>query len=153
MPDFDALSGESALDGSERAEIARLSRVPRSEYASVHRLKDRWLRRSFERLLRMEVPRGTPRVAPFDQFCATQAWWLDEYALFRALHAHHDEWRSSEWPDELARADGKAIGVMRLALSLEIMFRSYLQWLAAEQRAEARRLAWPVRVFGDLPFM
>jgi 4-alpha-glucanotransferase len=153
VPDFAALGGEAALDGAERAEIARLRRLPRVEYKSVRWLKDRWLRRSFDRFLRIEVSRGTPRATRFDAFCATQSWWLDEYALFRALHAHHDERKWSDWPEPLARADRDAVGKLRPALHLEITFRSYLQWLAAEQWAEARRRAWPLRVFGDLPFM
>ena len=57
----------------------------------------------------IEVSRGTPRATRFDAFCATQAWWLDEYALFRALHAHHDERKWSEWPEPLARADRDAV--------------------------------------------
>ena len=48
-------------------------------------------------------------------------------------------------PDAVEEAHG--------ALRPEITYRSYLQWLSHEQWAEARRRAWPVRVFGDLPFM
>ena len=153
VPDFGSMGGEHALDDAERAEIARLRRLPRVDYPAVRRLKDRWLRRSFDRFLQMEVPRGTPRAARFDLFCATERWWLEEYALFRALHAHHDERRWAEWPEPLARADADAIKRVRPSLDLEITYRSYLQWLAAEQWADARRRTWPVRVFGDLPFM
>ena len=153
VPDFASLGSEDALDGAERAEIARLRRLPRIEYSSVRRLKDRWLRRAFDRFLQIEVPRGTPRATRFDQFCATQSWWLDEYSLFRALHASHDERQWAEWPEPLARGDRAAVAEIRPSLHLEITYRSYLQWLAAEQWADARRRAWPVRVFGDLPFM
>ena len=153
IPDFDALGGEQALDGAERAEIDRLRASRRVEYAWVRRLKERWLRRSFDRFLQVEVPRGTPRALRFDRFCAAEAWWLDEYALFRSLHVHHEERRWLEWPEPLARADRDAIRSIRPALHLEITYRSYLQWLAAEQWADARRRAWPIRVFGDLPFM
>ena len=153
VPDFAALGGEDALDGAERAEVARLRRLPRVDYAAVRWLKERWLRRSFDRFLRIEVPRGTPRATRFDAFCATQAWWLDEYVLFRALHAHHDERQWAEWPEPLAKAERTAVEQIRPSLHLEMIYRSYLQWLAAEQWAEARRRAWPLRVFGDLPFM
>jgi 4-alpha-glucanotransferase len=153
VPDFAAIGGEEALDGSERAEIARLRALPRVDYRSIRRLKDRWLRRAFERFLRIEVPRGTPRSIRFDHFCATQAWWLDEYALFRALHALHDERRWSDWPDAIARHEPDAIKAVRPSLQLELTYCSYVQWLAGEQWTEARRRAWPVRVFGDLPFM
>jgi 4-alpha-glucanotransferase len=153
VPDFTAIGGEDALDGAERAEIARLRGLPRIDYAAVRWLKDRWLRRSFNRFLQIEVPRGTPRAARFDAFCAAESWWLDEYALFRALHARHDDRKWAEWPAPLATADREAVQTIRPSLHLEMTYRSYLQWLAAEQWAEARRRAWPVRVFGDLPFM
>jgi 4-alpha-glucanotransferase len=151
--DFSALGGDQLLDGAERAEVARLRASPRIEYASVRRLKDKWLRRSFERFLKLEVSRGSQRALRFDQFCATQAWWLDEYVLFRALHAFHDEADWTRWPEPLARGDAAAIAAIRPSLQLETTYRAYLQWLAAEQWAEARRRAWPIRVFGDLPFM
>jgi 4-alpha-glucanotransferase len=153
VPDFEGLGGVMALDGADRAEIDRLRALPRIEYASVRRLKDKWLRRSFDRFLRLEVSRGSQRALRFDQFCSTQAWWLEEYVLFRALHAYHDETEWTKWPQPLARGEAEAIRVIRPSLQLETTYRAYLQWLAAEQWAEARRLAWPVRVFGDLPFM
>ena len=153
VPDFGGLGGDEALDSADRAEIARLRRSPRIEYAAVRRLKDRWLRRGFDRFLQMEVARGSPRATRFDQFTAAQAWWLDEYALFRALHARYDEQPWTEWPEPLSRFDAAAVREARAALHVEIAYRSYLQWLAHEQWSEARRRAWPVRVFGDLPFM
>lgn len=153
VPDFGGLGGDEALDGADRAEIARLRQSPRIEYASVRGMKERWLRRAFDRFLRMEVARGSPRATRFDQFAATQSWWLDEYALFRALHARHDERPWTEWPHALAVADADAVDEAHGALHLEMTYRSYLQWLSHEQWADARRRAWPVRVFGDLPFM
>jgi len=153
VPDFNGLGGDEVLDAGDRSEIARLRQSPRIEYAAVRRLKDRWLRRAFDRFLKMEVARGSPRATRFDQFTGAQSWWLDEYALFRALHARYDERPWTEWPQPLAGADADAVDEARGALHPEITYRSYLQWLSHEQWAEARRRAWPVRVFGDLPFM
>ena len=153
VPDFDGIGGEEYLDGAERNEIARLRSTPRIEYASVRRLKEKWLRRAFDRFLTMEVARGSPRATRFDRFAAAQAWWLDEYALFRALHAAHDERPWTEWPEPLAHANAAAVRDAKAGLQVEITYRSYLQWLAHEQWAEARRRAWPARVYGDMPFM
>lgn len=153
VPDFAGIGGELALQGAERSEIERLRGLPRIEYPSVRRLKDRWLRRSFDRFLKMEVARGTPRAMRFDAFVRHEAWWLDEYALFRSLHASHEEQPWMNWPGPLASADAAAVRQARAALHAEITYRAYLQWLAAEQWAEAKRRAWPMRVFGDLPFM
>jgi 4-alpha-glucanotransferase len=153
VPDFAGLGAEFALDGAEQAEIKRLRQLPRVEYGSIRRLKDKWLRRSFDRFLRLEISRGTPRAGRFDAFCAAQSWWLNEYALFRSLSHQHDGRPWMEWPEPLARADTSAIAAARGSLQLEMSYRSYLQWIAAEQWADAKRLSWPIRVFGDLPFM
>jgi len=153
VPDFAGIGAELALDGAEQAELTRLRQSPRIDYASIRRLKEKWLRRSFERFLRLEVSRGSPRAARFDAFNAAQSWWLDEYALFRALHHRHDDRPWTEWPEPLAHADRSAVNAVRASLSQEIIYRCYVQWIAAEQWADAKRRSWPVRVFGDLPFM
>ncbi len=153
VADFSGLGGELALDGAEQAEIRRLQQSPRIDYPSIRQLKDRWLRRSFERFLRLEVSRGTPRAMRFDAFVSAQSWWLDEYALFRAISALHETLPWRQWPEPLARAEAAAITEARSVLRAEITYRSYLQWIAAEQWADAKRLSWPARVFGDLPFM
>ena len=153
LPDFAGLGGELALDDAERLEVARLQGLSRVEYPAIRRLKYKWLRQAFERFLELEVARGTVRARRFETFIASQAWWLREYSLFRSLHALHEELPWTAWPEPLALAEPAAIDEARRALDLEITYRSYLQWIAAEQWSDAKRLAWPVRVFGDLPFM
>jgi len=153
VPDFAGIGAELALDGAEQAELTRLRQSTRIDYASIRRLKEKWLRRGFDRFLKLEVARGSPRAARFDAFVAAESWWLGEYTLFRSLHTMHEERAWSEWPEPLKRADTAAVNEARKSLELEMRYRSYLQWLAAEQWAEAKRLSWPVRVFGDLPFM
>jgi 4-alpha-glucanotransferase len=73
--------------------------------------------------------------------------------LFRAISALHETSPWTLWPEPLARADAAAIAEARSVFGHEITYRSYLQWIAAEQWSEAKRLSWPSRVFGDLPFM
>lgn len=151
--DFEGLGGELAFEGAEAAALARVRQAPRILYDEVRDLKERWLRRAFERFLRLEVARGTPRAERFDQFVATEAWWLDEYAVFRALKAAHGERPWPQWPDALAHAEPAAVQQARAALHAEITYRKYLQWIAGEQWMDAKRLAWPARILGDLPFM
>ena len=141
VPDFAGLGADLALDGAELSEIRRLQQLKRIDYSSIRRLKDRWLRRSFDRFLRLEVARGSPRAGRFDAFVAAQSWWLDEYALFRALKAQHNGLPWMDWPEPLARADAAAVKEAHAALRQEITYRSYLQWIAAEQWADAKRLS------------
>lgn len=153
VPDFAGIGAELALDGPELAEIHRLRQAGRIDYAAIRRLKEKWLRRGFDRFLTLEVSRGSPRARRFEAFAAAESWWLDEYALFRSIHMAHDERAWTDWPAPLARAEAAALLDARASLELEVRYRSYVQWIAAEQWADAKRLSWPVRVFGDLPFM
>jgi len=151
--DFAGLGGELALNETDAATLGALRQSTRINYVEVRQFKDRWLRRSFERFLRLEVSRGSPRSTLFEAFIADQAWWLDEYSVFRALHALHEELPWHLWPEPLARADPATVAAARQALHTEIRYRMYLQWIAADQWADAKRMAWPIRIFGDLPFM
>ena len=153
VPDFEGLGGELSLDLADRSALAALRQSERIRYAGVRHLKDKCLRWSWDRFLRLEVARGTARASRFDQFCGAERWWLDDYALFRSLHAQHNEQRWQDWPTPLAQADPAALAQARRELRGEISYRCYLQWLAAEQWGEAKRLSWPTHILGDLPFM
>ena len=54
LVDFAGLGGELALNDAERATLRSLRHGPRINYAVVRQLTDRWLRRSFDRFLRLE---------------------------------------------------------------------------------------------------
>jgi 4-alpha-glucanotransferase len=153
VPEFDALGGEAALSAAEQDVLVDLRRAGRVLYAEVRHLKKRWLRQCWEQFTRVELKRRSPRADAFADFCAREAWWLQDYALFRTLldFHHHRAWW--EWPEALQRADAEALARARTHLHADVEFRMYLQWLAAEQWNVARQQAAPVRIFGDLPFM
>jgi 4-alpha-glucanotransferase len=153
LPDFAGLGGEAALDPSDQAALEAARQSPRIQYDGVRRLKNRWLRRSWDRFVDVERQRGSARATEFDDFTRREAWWLDEYATFRALHAHFGEQRWQEWPAALRNANRDVLGQARSHLEMEIAYYKYLQWIAAEQWSDAKRRAWPTRIFGDLPFM
>jgi 4-alpha-glucanotransferase len=152
LEDYAALGGEATMDESARLDLAGVRSTRTIDYDTVRALKDGALRASFERFLAVEWAVGTPRAQAFAAFCAHEAWWLDDYALFRALHARFLRrwWR--EWDEELRRRDPSALERARRQEAREILFRQYLQWIAAEQWARARRGAG-VMLCGDFPFM
>jgi 4-alpha-glucanotransferase len=152
VPDFHELGGEEVLDTAARGLLdhARASRTV--DYRSVHTLKDRALRSAFRRFVRHEWAQGSGRAERLRAFARTQAWWLDDYALYRAaLHlAGGRPW--TDWPDGLRDRAAAAIAGFRREASQEILFRQYLQWVAHEQWAEARRGSTGLQVSGDFPF-
>jgi len=153
VADFQALGGD-ALDGAMRGvrDHARASRAV--DYRAVRLLKDRALRASFRRFLEHEWPRDTERAGSLKQFIADQAWWLDDYALFRSAHqsAGGRSWR--DWPKEVRDRRRGALERMRRELGLDVLYRQYLQWIAQSQWHAAREAsrARGVAVYGDFPF-
>ena len=151
VPEVQALGGEEMLTEDERAALAGARRAPGVDYTTVRRIKMRALRAAFERFRAVEWDPNTKRGHRLKLFLDRARWWLDDYALFRALHAREKRyWR--EWPDAIRDRVPTALTRERQELGGEILFYSYLQWLAADQWAEARD-ACPVGVFGDFPFM
>jgi 4-alpha-glucanotransferase len=87
-------------------------------------------------------------------FMAAEADWLDDYALFAALHERYQlSWE--DWPEPLRRRDPAALAEARTELGPRIQFFSWVQWQLDRQwkaaRAEINALG--VKLMGDLPFM
>ena len=153
IPEFVAAGGEQSLSRDDAAELVRVRRAPTVQYTAVRRLKERALRGAFERFVDAEIRRDTDRAKAFARFLAGQAWWIDEYAMFRAIHANQGERPWAEWPEPLRRRDPGALADARYALASDVTARQYIQWIAHTQWAAARAAANGVALFGDLPFM
>ena len=143
------------LDAADRASLDAARRAPRVDYQTVRRVKQRALAVAFTRFHDDEWRRDTDRARAFRAFRTSQSWWIDDYALFRAIHAREDERPWLEWPEALRGRDAAALEAARRELSREILFYQYLQWLADVQWQAARSAAGScgVSLFGDLPFM
>jgi 4-alpha-glucanotransferase len=153
MEDFAAIGGEPRLEPEQRAALDRVRASPAIDYRVVRELKQAALRRAFGHFVKTEWAGRSARAAELRAFAAEQAWWLDDYALFRALHARYEERSWTEWPEVIRTRHPQAIAAERHALSDEILFRTYIQWIAGAQWEAARRRSNGVALFGDLPFM
>jgi 4-alpha-glucanotransferase len=155
VEDFQAAGGEAAMPCAARHSLERVRRSRHIDYAAVRTLKHAALRDAFCRFHDAEWSRDSARARAFREFIARQAWWIEDYALFRAVHAREAERPWTEWPEGLLRRDPPAIDRARRELAREVTYYQYLQWLAASQWRRARRAAADRRIalFGDLPFM
>jgi len=153
VPEFAAVGGESSLDPGDCQVLNAARRSPAIDYAAVRQLKRSALRAAFERFVSFEWNERSDRATDLRNFVAEQAWWVDDHALFRALHAAHGERPWSEWPDSLQRRNPTAIASARRELAHDILFNQYLQWIAHGQWQRARARTHGVALFGDLPFM
>ena len=152
VEDFAALGGEASLEPEEKARLDAVRRARSIDYAAVRDLKQAALRRSFARFLDAEWQGGTARASALRAFIEAQAWWLEGYALFRALQVRYGEraWRA--WPEPIRLRDAEAVERARSELADEVLYRQYVQWIAGEQWRAARAASRQLAVFGDLPF-
>jgi 4-alpha-glucanotransferase len=90
----------------------------------------------------------------YEQFCLSQAAWLDDYALFRALKAKHNGAYYLDWPAELVQRAPDAIAGARRELAVEIQEICFAQFLLFRQAERLRQYAREkgVKLMGDLPF-
>ncbi len=153
VEDFAAIGGEGALEPEWRDRLDAVRRAPAVDYPSVRALKSMALRRAFAHFQESEWKRDSPRAARFRAYADEQAWWLDDYALFRALHAHYGERAWTEWPQPVRDRQPEALAEARVELDEEVRYRKYVQWIAGEQWAAARARTSGVALLGDLPFV
>jgi 4-alpha-glucanotransferase len=155
VADFTAEGGERTLSCDQRRTLDEVRRGSRVDYPAVRRLKRGALRRAYARFREAEWSRDTARARALREFLARQAWWVEDYGLFRAIHAHEGERPWTEWSEPLRRREPAAIDRLRRELAVDVLFHQYLQWLAASQWQQARAAlaSLGVQVFGDLPFM
>jgi len=156
LEDFEAAGGLEALSLADRGLLERVRAAPAVRWHDVRELKGRALAMAFERFVRDEWARRSARARALDEFARAEAAWLDEYALFVAIHDEEQGGRSwTEWPAPLRERDPAALGDARARLSRRVLFHTWLQWQLEEQWHAARAAAnrEGVELAGDLPFM
>jgi len=86
-------------------------------------------------------------------FCERNAFWLEDYALFRALKTAHAERVWTDWDPGLARREPGRLLEWRNRVAETLQLRKFLQFLAFLQWARLKRHchAQGVRVIGDMP--
>jgi len=89
----------------------------------------------------------------FDRFCAENAHWLDDYALFRALKDAHGGAVWNTWDRALAARDPEALASARERLADAAFAHRYLQWQFFRQWGELKSHAnsLGIRIVGDIP--
>lgn len=153
VEEFAAAGGETALPGSDRLTLEEVRRTPRVAYQQIRDVKWRALRAAFDRFDKREWRGDTPRAAAFREFMDRESWWLSDYALFRALHHEQAGRYWLEWDEGIRTRRPDAVAEAARRLAPEILYRSWLQWIADEQWQRARRDCGSVAIFGDFPFI
>jgi 4-alpha-glucanotransferase len=117
------------------------------DYPAVIAGKERMLRVAYERFKQRE------KTDAYQRFCAENASWLDDFALFTALKEHFPGRPWTEWPQELRDRRPETLGSMKQELRDALERGTFLQYVFFEQwhalKAYCNRRG--IQLFGDIP--
>jgi 4-alpha-glucanotransferase len=101
---------------------------------------------------RFQSDPGTLR-EPFEQFCADNASWLDDFALFMALKESNGGGAWNGWPEALRSRKKAALTKARKELTEDILRHSFYQFLFFKQWGKIHQYANDrgIQIVGDIP--
>jgi 4-alpha-glucanotransferase len=142
------LISDGLLNASDSA-----SRFPSDlvDYDSVIPFKERLLEKAWTNFEAGERKDLRPA---YQEFCATQESWLEDYSLFRALKNKFDGSYYLEWPENLVQRKPAALAKARRELANDINQFRLEQFLLLRQADQLKEYAHAkgVSLIGDLPF-
>ncbi len=88
-------------------------------------------------------------------FISGNEYWIDDFALFKALKAYHEGRPWYEWADVYRNRNFEKIDAFRKEHAREIDFEKWIQWVAFTQFKAAKEFAASkgVLICGDLPIL
>ncbi len=106
--------------------------------------------------LRLAFQRAEPKLgrdAEFQEFCAKERAWLDDFTLFGALGQRFNTLDWSVWPEDLKRREGKTLLAAGEDLAEERRFLAFGQYLFNRQWTSLKKYAGArgIGLIGDLP--
>lgn len=120
-------------------------------YCTVYSSKMAMLREAYEQFkLKPSVLDSEPS---FEAFCSQNCYWLNDYALYRALRSKYGRpWFS--WPKNLRTRNPKTLALQTSALTDDVEFEKFVQYTFFSQWENLKRFCRQkqVKIVGDMPF-
>lgn len=122
----------------------------RVDYGWIIGYHDEMLSRAYARFTASD---SAEQKAAYAAWCATNAHWLEDFALFVALKDHHGGRPWVEWPEGEALRDASTLHEARTAHARRIDEHRFRQWVFHRQWDELKRYVngKGIRFFGDIP--
>jgi 4-alpha-glucanotransferase len=120
------------------------------DYASVIAFKQGLLRKAAQSFF---LKANADESGAFSHFCAENASWLDDYALFMAGKDFHGGMVWTDWDEGLRRRDPGQMADWRQKLSTEVgvhkfaQFEFFNQWRSLKEHCHRHK----IKVMGDIP--
>ncbi|RMF85142.1 MAG: 4-alpha-glucanotransferase [Nitrospinota bacterium] len=97
--------------------------------------------------------RNRRQEADFTRFCREQAFWLEDYALFRVLKAHFQGTVWSQWPPAIREREEEALQRFRQRFDEQIEQEKFFQYLFFTQWSALKDYCHRkgIQLIGDIP--
>lgn len=89
----------------------------------------------------------------FEAFCEKEAYWLDDYCLFRAIKDSQEGALWTTWPKEIRIKDSKVMEEKKKELEKQVQFQCFMQFEFDKQWKRLKEYANKkgITIIGDLP--
>ncbi|MBR4529197.1 MAG: 4-alpha-glucanotransferase [Lachnospiraceae bacterium] len=150
--DIDSLIEEGLLTAAEAAPYEMPEGEP-VDYARIYETRYRLLHAAYDRFRSGSVRSTVYTADAYRSFSRDNAFWLEDYSLFIALKTHFGGKSFLEWDKPLRMRNAGALADMRRALSDEVDFHAFLQYLFDVQYRRFKKYANDagIRIIGDIP--
>ncbi len=135
-----------------RRDIDERPRFPESkvDFGVVIEWKDELLKKAYERFRLVDdisIKRS------FETFTGQMGWWLEDYALFRAIKKSQDQKLWLKWAKPLRMRDEDALVDARVELFEEMQAQKFFQFLFFRQWSRLKNYAngQGIKIIGDMP--
>ncbi|MBN1246284.1 MAG: 4-alpha-glucanotransferase [Anaerolineae bacterium] len=120
------------------------------EYGPVINFRQRLLRLSYDNF---KANASDTLKRELADYIAANDWWLEDYALFAALKEQHGGTAWSSWEHDIATHQPEAVAHWRTALTDQVAYHRYLQFLFDRQWRALKAYAneHGIRIMGDVP--
>ena len=90
---------------------------------------------------------------PYETFCKENAYWLDDYAVFRAVSEFFQGISWTKWPDNIRRHTAQGLAYYQKELAGSISHYKFLQYIFYRQWQEIHAYAHQngISILGDMP--
>ncbi len=117
----------------------------RVNFAEVIPHKTKYFQQAFERF-KQAIP------SEYEIFCQQQSYWLNDYALFMALHEANPDKTWNQWESGLARREADALKIATEILHDSVQYHKFLQFQFFEQWTKVRKYCNEknIKIIGDV---
>ncbi len=122
----------------------------RVDYPAVRAHKEPLLALAFENFSKINDENAQKQ---FEHFCQQEAYWLDDYALFKCLRDRHNQHAWVDWEPELVNREPEALDKAQAEMDEPIRREKFFQYLFFQQWHELKAYCnnKNIYLFGDLP--